>query len=662
MGAEESSFNVWVKQRRRALDLTQEDLAECVGCSRATIQKIEEGERRPSRQVALRLAHCLRLPSDEQEAFVQFARGAPGGGGRSPGEDTTSAPAQPEPLPAPALPDHPNPNNLPAPLTLLLGRGAAIAAACDYLLTEGIRLLTFTGELGIGKTRLSLQVAADLLPHFRDGIFFVQLAPVRDPSLVASTIATTLGLPQSGSGSIGNDLKRFLTGKSMLLVLDNFEQVLDAAPVVIELLGSCPSLKVLVTSREALHVPGEQQLPVPPLALPDLARLPSVQTLLRYPAIALFLERAQAVDPAFRLSEENALDVTTICTRLDGLPLAIELAAARVRLLSTAEMSARLDNQLSLLTGPTRYQHLPARQQTIRAAIEWSYQLLEAGEQQLLFRLGVFVGGWTLEAAEAVCGRGASEGIESLLGKSLLKRADGSGDARREHRFTMLKSIREYALEKLGEAEVDEGDGGEAEEVHRRHALYFLEFAERAEPHLTGEEQAEWFQRLEREHGNLRAAMAWSLAQGGAEEDIALRFGGALVIFWYNRYPAEGRWWLEGAMKDVAREPSLALPGLCTARLLALRKTRQYPQARAMIEESLRMYRELGDGIGIAISQSTSCRPHEEVALPEDKELAEKLYEESLECFRAIGDQAGIAKVLGSIGGGAHRGRLPAGD
>ena len=402
-------FSVWLKQRRRSLDLTQEDLSECVGCSTITIQKIELGERRPSKQVALRLAECLRVPDEEHELLVMFARGdtiEPDDGDPFLGE--TARPGSPPPQPSQS--DRPNPNNLPAPLTPLLGREEAVAAASDYLLREDIRLLTLTGAPGIGKTRLSMQVGKDLLPHFRDGVCFVELAPVTDPSLVATTIAATLGLSESGMQSIQSDLSRYFSGKRIVLVLDNFEQVLDAAPLVVDLLSSCPALKVLVTSREALHVPGEQQFPLFPLDLPDMAHMPEVKVLPDYPAIALFLERARAVDPTFALNEQNAFDLTAVCTRLDGLPLAIELAAARVTLFSMSEMSARLGEQLNLLASPASYrqsghlQHLPARQQTMRGAIAWSYRLLEENEQQLLCRLGVFVGGWTLEAAEAVCG------------------------------------------------------------------------------------------------------------------------------------------------------------------------------------------------------------------------------------------------------------------
>jgi predicted ATPase/transcriptional regulator with XRE-family HTH domain len=660
MGTEESAFTAWIKQRRHMLDLTQEDLADCVGCSRVTIQKIELGERRPSKQIALRLAECLRLPHDEQEAFLRFARGeARESGTAAIGGEPVLATAQPtSPLSSSTSSGYATPNNLLLPLTPLLGREQAVAVACDYLARKDTRLLTFTGAPGIGKTRLSLQVAAELLPQFEDGVFFVELAPVSDPSIVASTVASTLGLPESGSGSMLNALKNYLNGKKFLLVLDNFEQVLDAAPVALELLSSCPGLKVLITSREALHVPGEQQFPVSLLDLPDLARLPRVQALPGYAAIALFLERARAVDPAFDLNEDNALDVTTICTRLGGLPLAIELAAARVKFLSAAEMSARLDRQLSLLTGPAghrRFRHMPARQQTMQAAIDWSYQLLEPAEQQLLVRLAVFVGGWTLEAAEAVFGQGsgATEGMESLLEKSLIHgMRNGSGESishSAEHRFTMLESIREYALDRL-EA------GGEADEVRRLHAVYFLDLAERAEPHLTREEQAEWFQRLQREYTNVRAAISWSLAQG--EHDISLRFGGALAIFWRNRYPGEGRWWAEwamkGALKESAGEPTLTHARALFSAALMLMQTKEYPRARATFEESLRMYRALDDKLGIAASLSWTATMLIYTDLPEDRASVEKMLDESLELYRSIGDSVGMAGVLTSMGEAAR--------
>jgi predicted ATPase/transcriptional regulator with XRE-family HTH domain len=629
MSTEGRTFHAWIKQRRRALDLTQEDLADCVGCSTTTIQKIELGERRPSKQVAQRLAECLKIPADRHDDFVRYARREAGAGELFEGHG--ASPASPQPAEDGRI-NRANPTNLPSPLTPLLGREKVVAAARGYLLREDIRLLTFTGAPGIGKTRLSLQVGSDLSPYFPDGAFFVELAPITDPSRVGSGIAATFGLAESGSGTVQSDLKNYLSAKKMLLVL-------DAAPLVVDLLSHCLSLKVLVTSREALYVPGEQQFPVPPLDLPDLERLPAVSALPGYPAIALFLDRANSVDPAFSSFKENAPDVTTVCTRLEGIPLAIELAAARVRLFSTAEMSARLDRQLSLLANPTRrghFQHLPARQQTMRAAIDWSYRLLEAEEQELLSRLGVFVGGWTLEAGEGVCGLGAADGVESLLAKNLVKRVTG-GD---ESRFTMLESIREYALEELEAS-------GEIEEIRRRHALYFLDLVELAEPHLTGADQAMWFQRLEREHSNMVAAMSWSRARG--EEDTILRFGAALETFWTNRYPLEGRWWAEGVLKWGVGEPSHMRARALTIAALMLRKTREYSQARAMLEESLRMYRALDDSLGIAASLRWLAIMMWEMDLPGERALVGLMLEESLQRLEAVGDSKGVADMLATF-------------
>jgi len=410
----------------------------------------------------------------------------------------------------------------------------------------------------------------------------------------------------------------------------------------VDLLRSCPYLKVVVTSREALHVPGEQQFPVAPLELPDLAHMPGIEALPDYPGIALFTERARATDPGFALTRDNARDVTTVCTRLDGLPLAIELAAARVTLLSMPEMAARLDKQLSLLANSARghFQHLPARQQTMRSAIEWSFQLLKEEEQRLLSQLSVFVGGCTLEAAEAVCGPDAPDGIQSLLEKSLLKR-DAARETSREHRFTMLASIREYASEELA-------PGGEAEDLRRRHALYFLDLAERAAPHLMEEDQAEWYQRLEREHSNLRAAISWSIARG--EEDIALRFGDALRLFWWNRYPGEGRWWVEGVHIEEGAEPSPTRVRALQSAASILRKTREFARSRALFEECLRMYRELGDEHGVANSVRGMADIVILMRLPGEEELAEKLYAESLARYRELGDKRGISGVLWNLG------------
>ena len=397
------------------------------------------------------------------------------------------------------------PNNLPLQPTPLVGREREVAEIADRARSEEVRLLTLTGPGGTGKTRLALQVAADLLEEFKDGVFFVILATITDPELVASTIAGPLGIKESGDQPLEESLKAYLRDRNLLLVLDNFEQVLEGAPLVGEFLGACPKLKILATSRIPLRLYGEQEYPVPPLALPDPGVLPPLEILTQYEAVRLFVERARTVKPDFTVTNESAPAVAEICARLDGLPLAIELAAARVRLLPPQKMLQRLGNRMKLLKGGAR--DLPTRQQTLRGAIDWSHDLLE--EEKILFRrLSVFAGGRTLEAIEEICdpegALDALEGLESLLEKSLLRQEEGPGG---EPRFVMLETIHEYAREKLQAS-------GEAEEIKRLHAEYFLALAKEAEPELVGPDQVEWMDRLATEHDNMRAALSWALGKG----------------------------------------------------------------------------------------------------------------------------------------------------
>jgi len=453
------------------------------------------------------------------------------------------------------------PNNLPAQAALLVGREKEIEAVRGRLLRPDVRLLTLTGPGGTGKTRLALQVAAEVLDDFEHGVFFVALAPISDPGLVVPTMAQTLGLKETAGQPLIETLKDYLRDRALMLVLDNFEQVLAAASRVAELLAAGPQLKVLVTSRAVLRVYGEHEFPVPPLTLPDPQRLPPPERLTQYEAVRLFIERALAVKPDFAVTNDNAPAVAEICRRLDGLPLALELAAARIRLLPPQAMLARLERRLPLLTGGAR--DLPARQQTLRNAIAWGYDLLGPGEQTLFRRLAVFVGGCTLEAAEAV-GGGAVEvldGIESLVGKSLLRQEEGVGG---EPWFAMLETIREFALERLEES-------GEAEAIRRQHAAHYLELAEQAESALKGSQQMAWLEQLEREHDNLRAALRRSVERGEAE--YGLRLGGALGRFWWmHGYLIEGRAWLTAL---------LALPGASSstaARALALFSAARNPR------------------------------------------------------------------------------------
>ncbi|MGH9882877.1 MAG: protein kinase domain-containing protein, partial [Pyrinomonadaceae bacterium] len=395
-------------------------------------------------------------------------------------------------------------HNLPAQITPLIGRKTEASTIKKLFRTGNARLVTLTGPGGTGKTRLSLEVGAEMLSDFQDGVFFVTLAPISDPSLVASAIAKTLSVKESFDRPLVESLKEHLREKQMLLLLDNFEQTLAAAPLVIELLAASPQLKILVTSRAVLHLSGEHQFPVPPLTMPDSKSMPPVEVLEQYSAVALFSQRARAVRPDFAITDKNAGAVVEICRRLEGLPLAIELAAARIKLFPPGIVLARLNDRLQLLTGGAR--DLPERQQTMRSTIAWSYELLEEEEKKLFRRLSVFVDGCTPEAAEAVCNSMGDlrldflDGMASLVDKSLQRQEEHLGA---EPRFRAFETIREYGLECLSKS-------GEAAAISRQHANFFLKFAEQIEPKLLGSDQEVWLDRLEVEHENLRAALEWS--------------------------------------------------------------------------------------------------------------------------------------------------------
>ena len=505
--------------------------------------------------------------------------------------------------------------------------------------------MTLTGPGGTGKTRLGLQVAAELSALFADGVYFVNLAPLSDPDFVVPTVAQTLDIKEIAGKPLLDLLKAYLRDTHILLLLDNFEQVASAAVLVADLLAACPHLKVIVTSRAVLHVRGEQEFPVPPLAVPDPKRLPDLVTVSHYEAVELFLSRAQAVEPAFQLNKTNAPAIAEICVCLDGLPLAIELAAARIKLLPPQALLARLSQRLAVLTsGP---HDAPARQQTLRNTIAWSYNLLDAQEQRLFRRLSVFVGGCTLEAIEAVytaletstSTMSTLDRVAALIDKSILQQTEQEGE---QPRLVMLETIREYGLEALQTS-------GEMEVTRRAHAVYYLQLAEEAEPELKGPQQTMWLERLEREHENLRAVLQWSLEQAGDEEatqrkETALRLGAALRRFWLmHGHLSEGRSFLEQAL--TARHgivASVRVKALLAAASLAV-FVDDTERAERLCEESLRLCRELGDRAGIAFSlyllgllASTTGNPT----------TARMRTEQALALLREVGDKDGIAWAL----------------
>jgi predicted ATPase/DNA-binding winged helix-turn-helix (wHTH) protein len=570
--------------------------------------------------------------------------------------------------------------NIPVQRTPLLGRQKEVATARELLLREDVRLVTITGPGGIGKTRLAGQLASELVAHFAGGTHFVALSSLRDPELMASVIVQTLGIREGRRQPPLEILEDYLQRSlraPMLLVLDNFEHLMEAAPTVAKVLAAGCLLKILATSRGALHLYGEHEFPVPPLALPDLQCMPAVEVLGQYPALALFVQRAVAAKPDFELNRENARAVAEICTRLDGLPLAIELAAARVKVLSPSSMQLRLTSRLQLLTGGAR--DMPPRQQTLRATMDWSYDLLSALEQKLFRRLSVFVGGWTLEGAEAVCNIEGDldldwlDGMASMVDKSLAEQAPPMMG---ESRFEMLETIREYALGKLEAS-------GEKFPTKRAHAAYCLVLAEEQAVAQCGSAGTEWMERFAIEHDNFRAGLEWLTESGDAE--WGFRLGAALFRFWEMReYLAEGRARLGKLLKvakaatpskararalfaagvlatgqgDYASAAALTSESLDIARLLLddqgaavalnamaviARDRGDIPVARALFEESLVLWRQLGEQQAVARSLSNLANIAQ---LQGNDVLARSLYAECLSLFRGLGDQTGVAWSL----------------
>ena len=696
MTVERAQFGTLLKHYRVAAALSQEALADQAGLSLDAISALESGRRGgPRLETARRLCDALCLAGEDRALFLAAARSS------GPVRQDHGVP-EPHTDQARAL------DNLPVPGTSFIGREQEMTEVMRLL--RATRLLTMTGTGGVGKTRLALHVAAAVAGAFADGVVFVPLATLIDPSLVAATIATALGLGERGHATLAPALLSpmsvenmvspeelllaFLREKHLLLVLDNFEQVATAAPLLSRLLAAAPRLVVVATSRVALHLYAEQEFPVTPLSLPPRQPPADLAALAQYEAVALFIQRAQLTQPSFTVTNDTAPVVAQICARLDGLPLAIELAAARMKMLSPQTLLDRLGSRLRVLTGGAR--DLPARQQTLRATIDWSYQLLTSPEQTLFARLAVFAGGRTLEAIEAVCNAAGDldifAGVESLLDKNLLRREDEAETG--EPRFVLLETLHEYAREQLVAR-------GELESLRERHALYFLALAEQAEQVLrgtaraSGAEMAHWLDRLEAEHDNLRAALRWTREEGRAEE--GLRLTAALFLFWsWRGHEDEARRWSEEMLAAFPDTPGTHPVTLAVARASVLlgvpevgesqvrvRRARleesltlsraagdrrgmaealrylgfetaergDYAQAMSMLEESAALWREVGDPLGLAMTQNDAGL----LAVGHgDPARAAALCEESLAVCRGMGYALGTAGALVSLGHAAY--------
>ncbi len=614
------SFGDLLRRHRLAAGLTQEELAERAGLSARGISDLERGTRSvPRKDTLALLLDALRLPAPERATLLAAAR--------------RRAVPRSSPAPADDLPVAP----LPVPVTPIVGRERETIEVTALLRRPNVRLLTLTGPGGTGKTRLAIRVAEELGAEFADGVAFVGLAPIADPALVLPAMAQALGVRGGGNRPPAEQLASALRDRELLLVLDNVEQVVGAAPQVADLLAAAPRLTVLATSRIPLRLSAEHRFPVPPLSLLSPSAPPRVEDSAQSEAVSLFVARAQAVRPDFALTEANAAAVAAICARLDGLPLAIELAASRVTVLPLQAMLARLEQRLELLTGGAR--DAPERQRTMRDAIAWSHDLLSPEEQALFQRLAVFVGGWTLDGAEAVCrrGDGASvlEGVSSLVDSSLV-RLDETADV--QGRYGVLETVREFGLERLAAS-------GEESAVRRRHADWCVALAEGAEANLWGPGQGRWFARLEVEHPNLRAALGWLLDTG--EREMALRLATPLAFFWYvHGHLAEARIWLDraiatgGGSREAQAEVLARASGLAHA---------QGDAAAAMrwADASLTLWREIGDaGPGLAFAL---CQRGIAGFWSGDVDLAAAAYDEALTLFRSLDNGPWTAQVLTNL-------------
>ena len=623
----EVSFGEWLKRQRMGRGLTREQLAHQIGCAVITLRKIEAEERRPSAQMVERLAEIFEIPQNEQTSFLKYARGD---WRYAPGDSIKETPWRAASPPR---------TNLPAPLTSFIGREKEQAEVIELLAKN--RLVTLTGAGGIGKTRLSIQVGQNLLSNFPHGTWLIELAPILDPLLVPRTTAISIGLRDEPQRPVIDMLCDYLRDKRMLIILDNCEHLIEAcASITDKLVHTAPNVHILATSREALGIPGEVNYRLPSLGVPDAEHLLPVESLSQCEAVTLFIERAKSAIPNFIVTNENASALAQICHQLDGIPLAIELAAAKTHVLSLEQIAKRLDDRFRLLTSGSRV--ALERHQTLRTAIDWSYNLLSQPEQSLFRRVSVFIAGWTLEAAESVCTDKLVRRddvlnlLEQLINKSLVIMEASEG----EPRYRMLETIRQYANEKLIEA-------GEGDALRDKHLKYFLDLAEIADPHLRRTEQVEWLKRLDGDHDNLRAALTWAMSKPSAEQ--TLRLAGALGNFWTLRdYHLEGAKWLDQALGkswNEHRRAEKAVRAKALYRRADLAETLdELDIEKTSAEAALALCEELGDLWGIAYSRLHVALSQSGFGIP--AAVSKVSLEKSVNDFQSLGDAWGEALAL----------------
>ncbi len=628
-------FGQWLKQRRKMLGLTQSSLAGKVACAVVTIKKIEQGDLHPSRQLAELLAAYLDVPNGARESFIQFAR-------------TSNRPA--------SVSFHLSPHfttselsdeshiQLPVPLTEFMGRDSELAAIVERLRSTDIRLLTLTGPPGAGKTRLSLQAATFLRTHFAHGVRFIELAPLTETGQVLEAIAQACQVRETSGRPLKKALFARLQDRQTLLVLDNFEQVLPAAALVSEILTQAKGVKFLITSREALSVYGEHQFPVGPLETPNLSVSPALQDVQTNPAVALFLQRAQAAWPEFQLTEANATDIASICAQLDGLPLALEMAAAQIRWLTPEKLRTQLQSRLAALRGSAR--DLPERQQSLRGAIEWSYERLTPLERQTFEYLGVFAGGCSLDAAEALLKNHETDELlppelESLIRKNLVQYTIPYHDPHGAPRIWMLETIRAFAVERFLL-------NPEAEVVRHSHATYYTRLAEELQAQLHSAQQRDGFRRLEAEYNNFRAALRWCIQNN---PEMGLRLAVALQAYWgHFGYLNEGRAWLGELLLQSEGVPApLRAHALRVAGHLANLQD-DLLRARALLTEALHLFRALHDPLSTADTLVNLAN----VCLFENQyQQIEQYASEALTLFRQVNHPPGIVSANTALGAAA---------